>query len=117
VTQLAPEIRALILAEQAKQDGRFIEGVDVDVYIAKLGEHAELLTDSSGGRVRGLVAYYCNDQASRCAYVSLVLVDPLDRGHRLGSALVRCVMDIARGRGFGWCRLEVAAGNDAAYAT
>ena len=116
MAQLPAEIRSLIVAEQAKQNGHFIEGVDLDEYMAKLADKAELLTDSLGARVRGVVAYYCNDEAAGCAYISLVLVDPSARRQGLASVLVRCVMDIARRRGFASCRLEVGAENEAAYA-
>jgi ribosomal protein S18 acetylase RimI-like enzyme len=113
---LPPPVVALILDEQAREGQRFIQGVDVAAYLDKLGQKAEILADWSGERCRGLVAYYCNDTTSRQAYISLVLVDPQDRGAGLGSALVACVLAIARARGFATCRLEVAQYNDEARA-
>jgi ribosomal-protein-alanine N-acetyltransferase len=50
------------------------------------------------------------------AFITLVLVDSTERGHGLGRALVGCVLDIARRRGFTSCRLEVAAHNEIARA-
>lgn len=113
---LSESITALIRDEQSRQAGQFVEGVDLDSYIAKLGEKAEILSDSAEGRCRGFVAFYCNDAASRCAYITLVLVDPRDRGLRIGRALVTAVLDLARGRGFATCRLEVARRSVAAHA-
>lgn len=111
---LNPGVRALILEEQERQHGAFITGVDLESYLIKLGERAELLSDSGDGRCRGFVAYYCNDRATRQSYITLVLVDPRDRGHGLGRTLVAAVLSLARQRGFTSCRLEVATDNQAA---
>lgn len=113
---LPESIRSLIVAEQARQGGRFIVGVELKEYLAKLGEHAEVLADSIGDRCRGFVAYYCNELTAKQAYITLVLVDPRDRGLGIGAALVVCVLDIARRRGFASCRLEVSRDNEAACA-
>lgn len=111
---LNPDIQSLIRAEQARQAGRFVEAVDLEAYIAKIGERAEVLSDSVGGRCRGFVAYYCNDQSTRQAYITLVLVDPQDRATGLGRVLVTGVLEICRQRGFVSCRLEVRKDNVAA---
>jgi ribosomal protein S18 acetylase RimI-like enzyme len=113
---LPDSVRSLILDEQARQASRFVEGVEIHGYLDKLAAKAEILSDCAGGRCRGVVAYYCNDVATKQAYISLVLVDPRDRGSGIGSALVLCVLDLARRRGFTSCRLEVARRNAAAYA-
>jgi ribosomal protein S18 acetylase RimI-like enzyme len=116
VSTLPASIRSLILDEQARLDNQFIEGVDLESYLRKLGDTAEILSDCVAGRCRALVAFYCNDTTTRQAYITLVLVDPGHRGAGLGRALVGGVLDIARRRGFTSCRLEVAKRNDAARA-
>jgi ribosomal protein S18 acetylase RimI-like enzyme len=114
---MLPEpIRTLILDEHARQGNQFVEDVDLDAYLAKLGDKAEILSDSTDGRCRGFVAFYCNDLATKQAYITLVLVDPRDRGLGIGRALVACVLDLARRRGFASCRLEVARRNGIAHA-
>src|SRR6266851_4700971 len=113
---LPDSIRSLILDEQARQDNRFIEDVDLGEYLAKLGDKAEILSDSAGERCRGFVAFYCNDQTTKQAYITLVLVDPRDRGLGIGRTLVACVLDLAKRRGFTSCRLQVARHNEAAHA-
>jgi [ribosomal protein S18]-alanine N-acetyltransferase len=113
---LPESIRSLILDEQVRLQNRFLEGVDLEAYLAKLGDRAEILSDSAGGRCRGFVAFYCNDASSRQSYITLVLVDPIDRGTGLGRSLVAGVLEIARRRGFSSCRLEVAKHNQAAHA-
>ena len=113
---LPESIRSLILEEQERQGEHFIEDVDLDEYLAKLAGIAEILSDSADGRCRGFVAFYCNDHATKQAFISLVLVDPRDRGLGIGQALVACVLDIAKRRGFTACRLEVAKRNEVAHA-
>ena len=111
---LTEAMRTLILEEQARQAGRFVEGIDLETYLRKLDEHAEILDDSLAGRCRGFVAFYCNDLATRQAYISLVLVDPQDRATGLGRKMVAGVLDVCRQRGFVSCRLEVRKDNVAA---
>jgi ribosomal protein S18 acetylase RimI-like enzyme len=114
---MLPEpVRLLILEEQARQDNRFLEDVDLDAYLIKLSGRAEILSDSIDRRCRGFVAFYCNDEATKQAFITLVLVDPRDRGLGIGPALVTCVLDITKRRGFTSCRLEVARRNEAAHA-
>ena len=113
---LPESIRSLILDEQVRQANRFVEGVDIEGYLEKLGARAEFLSDVEAGRCRGFVAFYCNDESTRQAYITLVLVDAAERGRVLGRALVGGVLDIARRRGFTSCRLEVSKANDAARA-
>ncbi len=114
---MLPEpIHSLILEEYARHGDRFIDAADVPGYVAKLGERSEILSDIAGGRCRGFVAFYCNDESSRQAYITLVLVDPRDRGAGLGRALVGGVLEIARRRGYTSCRLEVARHNAGARA-
>lgn len=112
---LPDSITSLILDEQARQSNHFVEDVDIQEYLAKLAGRAEILSESAEGRCRGFVAFYCNDMTSRQAFITLVLVDPRDRGTGLGRALVACVLSIARHRGFTSCRLEVARRNQTAY--
>jgi ribosomal protein S18 acetylase RimI-like enzyme len=108
-----PVIR-LIREEQDRQQGRFIQNVDLDAYLAKLATHAEIVSHCVGDRCRGVVAFYCNDLASRQAYITLLVVDPVERGLGLGGALLTFVLQTARRRGFAACRLEVHKENSAA---
>lgn len=111
---LDESIKAMIINEQTRQSNRFIEGVDLEAYLERLGERAEILADTRAGRCHGFVAFYCNDLATRQAYITLVLVDPQDRATGLGRALVIGVLEICRRRGFVSCRLEVRKDNAAA---
>lgn len=114
---MLPEtVRSLILEEQARQQNRFIEGTDVERYLAKLEERAEILSDCVADRCRGVVAFYCNDHATKQAFITLVVVDPRDRDLGVGRALVNGVLALARARGFTTCRLEVTQHNQVAQA-
>ena len=109
-------VASLIRDEHARTAGGFIGVPDLDEYLAKLEETAEFVSDSTTNRCRGFVAFYCNDLVTRQAYITLVLVSPVDRGVGLGRTLVDQVLAIARQRGFVACRLEVNASNGVAYA-
>ena len=113
---LCDSITSLILEENRRQGDRLVDGVDIDAYLAKLAAYADIVSESLAGRCRGFVAFYCNDMATRQAFITLVLVDPRDRGNGLGRALVACVLEIAKRRGFTSCRLEVGKSNQTARA-
>lgn len=111
---LPDSIKVLIHEEQVRQDGCFIK-IDLDTYLVKLDANAEIVADFIDGRCRGFVAYYCNDMNTKHAFITLVLVDPQDRGLGLGQALTKFVLSVARYRGFKVCRLEVNKANQIAY--
>jgi ribosomal protein S18 acetylase RimI-like enzyme len=113
--QLTGEMIEMARAEQAR-DSAFVATDDFDAYLAKLADKAECVADYSGGRCRGFVAFYCNDSRASRAYITLVLVDPRDRGQGIGRLLVQQVIDVAKSRGFASCALEVASSNTAAQA-
>lgn len=114
---LVTGVEALIRAEQARQAGRFIEVADLEAYLRKLADRADVLSDFHAGSCRGVVAFYANEPSARQAYITLVLVAPEARGSGLGAALVRGALEICRARGFGTCRLEVREDNAPALAT
>ncbi len=109
-------IRQLVEEEQARQSGHFIETMPLDDYLAKLERHAEFLLHYRAGQIDGLVAFYCNDQSRKTAFISLVLTAPQARGRKVASGLIDGVLSNTRQRGFLCCELEVAKGNSAALA-
>ena len=113
---LTEQMTSLIRSEQARQAGRFIETADVDAYLQKLDARADVVSASAAdGRCRGLVAFYCNDAGTLRAFITLVVVDPRDRGTGLGRELVSQALATMKGRGFTSCRLEVAKDNSTAH--
>ena len=110
------EIRQLVAEEQARQEGRFLGNLSLDDYLDKLDRLAEFLIHLSEGRLAGLVAFYCNDMASRTAFITLVLTAPGARGKKVASTLLDGVLANTRERGFLRCSLEVRKDNQAALA-
>lgn len=108
-------IASLIRDEQARSKDTFVRVVDLDAYLAKLAANAEVLSDAGDGRCRGFIAFYCNNRSSRQAFITLVLVDPRDRGTGLGRTLMAGALAIVKQRGFTSCRIEVAKTNEPAY--
>jgi ribosomal protein S18 acetylase RimI-like enzyme len=111
---LPESIKLIIREEQTRQDGRFIN-IEMEDYLVKLDAKAEIVADFIEDRCRGFVAYYCNNFDSKIAFITLILVNPLDRGQGLGQALTAFVLNVAKSRGFKACRLEVHKANQLAY--
>ncbi len=110
---LPESVKQLIREEQKRQGGAFVN-TDLEAYIEKLDDRAELVVDLLEDRCRAFVAYYCNDLDTRVSFITLVLVNPEDRGLGLGEALTRFVLDTSLKRGFRACRLEVDTSNTGA---
>ncbi|GEM_PF-1682859 len=100
-------IESLIYAEQARQNGLFIEEIDIKQYISKIKNKSEILSYSIEGECAGFVAFYCNNLESREAYITLVLTNPRFRGMGVGKNLLKMTLDSAQKRGFKACALEV----------
>jgi len=106
------EIADLIHAEQIRQNGEFCP--DVDGYLQKLAERAEVVSHDEFGRCKGFVFFYCNDPQKQSSYITLLMVAPDSRNAGVGAALLRYVLFLTRQRGFKFCRLEVRKSNNAA---
>lgn len=113
---LTEAIKTLIRDEQSRQGGRFIDAGDLDAYLQKIDERAEIVSEPDGARCRGFVAFYCNNLVTRRAFITLVAVAPQDRQSGLARRLVTRALDICRERGFVSCGLEVRADNAPALA-
>jgi ribosomal protein S18 acetylase RimI-like enzyme len=109
-------IRGLLRAAAAAASYDLLGGHDLDEYLEKLREKAEILVWIGEGRVQGFVAYYCNDPGRATSYVTMVVVDPRCRGRAIGETLVRSVLAATKGRSFRTCRLRVHRSNLAAIA-
>lgn len=111
---LHEQIAAFIAAQRAAQPVDFLPDVDLADYVQKLLSRAEINMVLDRGRVQGLVAYYCNDQETKEAYISLIVVASEARGAGLGRALIEHVVSQATQRRFNTCALELVRGNHAA---
>ena len=117
VPKLALEaVEGLILAEQERQKGRFIEKVGVDEYIGKIKKKSEIFCHYVEGDCAGFVAFYCNDMERHEAYITLVLTNPRYRGMHIAKNLIVMTLASAKTRGFKSCALEVKNDNESAIA-
>lgn len=105
------EVRRLLQQAESAAEYPLLGGLDLDVYLDKLLHRAEIITIRRHNRLHGFAAYYCNDLASRVAFLSMMAVAPEARGQGLGKALLEAVLAEARTRGFHACRLEVHPDN------
>lgn len=101
------DIDFLIRSEQVAQGGKLVQGISIDEYLVKIKEKAEILIHYIDGRCAGFVAFYCNDQQAKQAFITLLLVAPGFRGKKVASFLLDGLFSLARSRGFATCQLEV----------
>ena len=59
----------------------------------------------------GFVSFYCNNEESKEAFITMVLVDESYRGKGIAQKLIIEVIDIIKEQGFLKCNLEVKADN------
>lgn len=107
------DLSEIIHAEQSRQQGRFINS-DIDEYINKIYFQAELIPHYIQGDLAGLIAFYCNNQISKEAFITSIIVDPKYRGIKISINLVNIVKSIALSRGFTQCKLQVHKDNEIA---
>lgn len=107
-------IKDLIVAAQRVAPYELLAGQDIESYLNKLHDSAEIFTWGKDGRVGGFIAFYCNDKCRTAAFITMIVVDPEFRGLGIGQALVEAVLAAARARAFKTCRLQVHKNNHAA---
>lgn len=84
---------------------------DVEVYVTKLINRAELVTWFDTGILCAFVAFYANDPSGEAAFISMVAVAPTHQRKKLANSLLAAVLTNLRARNFSKCRLEVHPGN------
>lgn len=101
-------------------DGAFVPPlstrVGIGAYARKLAAHAHRIEAWDGARLVGLLALYCNDQATRKAFLTSVSVAPSHARRGIGGALLLRALTAARAAGMDVLALETGAGNAAALA-
>jgi ribosomal protein S18 acetylase RimI-like enzyme len=108
---LRQQIIDLVLREQAAHTLDIFVDVNINSYIEKIVNKAEISCLFDRGSISGFIAFYCNDFDAKTAFISLVLVSSRARSQGLGCLLVRQVLCIAKKRGFHTCDLEVLPSN------
>lgn len=108
---LKEDIKSLLVSERGGRVEDYLSVDDVDMYLDKILNVAEILTHYEGGRLKGCIAYYCNDPIEKSAFVSLIIVTPDSRGNGLADVLLDAVILLARKRGMKKVCLEVKREN------
>jgi ribosomal protein S18 acetylase RimI-like enzyme len=111
MVSLYDALKRLITEADARAPYSLLNGQDVDAYVDKLKNKAEVLTWLDSGDVIGVIAFYCNDPKKQAAFITMVLVDPKSAGRGIGRALTNQVLSVARSRGFASVKLSVHRDN------
>jgi ribosomal protein S18 acetylase RimI-like enzyme len=100
------EIKTLIKEALANLPYELVGANELDSYISKIIEKAELILWVRG-TLEGVVAFYCNDVGNKHAYITMVAVHPKSRGKGIGRSLVVAALESMTARGFEKCGLRV----------
>lgn len=111
VPDYAPALRKLAHAEQARQDGRLLDGVAVDEYIEKLEGKAELAVLEVDGKCCGFCAFYTYDPTLDEAFIALFLVAPEVQRNGMARGILESVAASALQKGFRYLALRVREDN------
>lgn len=100
----------LITENYGKVEGIFIRG-DIDRYVEKIIQKANIITYSSEGSIKGFIAYYSNDPKKEMSFLTMLLIDKKYRKEGIGSLLLKTsILDI-NSRGIDVYHLEVLRSN------
>lgn len=85
--------------------------VEIGAYSRKIASKATRFEAWAGDRMVGLVAAYCNDQQTRCAYITSVSVLREWAGKGIAAHLLKRCIEHAKASNMCRISLEVASGN------
>lgn len=80
----------------------------------KLCRFGTVLTLSKASGIAAFAGFYCNDTESRCAYLSMLAVDPAKTHQGLGQKILKAAMIHSQDAGMLRMRLQVRRDNAAA---
>lgn len=102
-----PEVAAFLKAIDQDFIPPLSTRIKLEDYAAKLVDKAVLVGAKWHGRLVGLVAFYCNDLATRRAYVTCLGVAAEARGRGLGVTLIRQAMAVSHAAGMEVMDLQI----------
>lgn len=109
------DIKSMIANEQNHQQDEFFSIADIDAYLGKLMNVADVMAHYKNGRLVGFVAFYCNDEVMKQAFVSLIVVSPDMRGTGVSGSLLETMVLMAKRYGLEKICLEVKKNNCRAF--
>ena len=84
---------------------------EIEGYLSKIDSLSIFNKYYIENNLAGFVSFYCNNEESKEAFITLVLVDESYRGMSIAQKLIIKVIDIIKEQGFLKCNLEVKADN------
>lgn len=111
---IIPQLRKLLQSEKQTANYIPLSEREIDAYLRKTHDLAEIASLTGAGGIKGFIAFYCNDPAKDSAYITMLIVNSSCRGQGIGYALVSLALSIMRTRLFRVCRLQVHQDNIAA---
>ena len=105
------QIEHMVKTEYSLRGRDFIDVDNVDNYVNKIKNKAELVAHIVEGVCVGFVAFYANDEAKENAFITMVMIRSDMRGRKIAGSLVTAVLENLKSRGFKFCNLEVKENN------
>ncbi len=87
---------------------------DLEEYAFKLSQHAIVFALMEESLPIGVIAFYANDDISKKAFITSVLVSPERKGQGIGKRLMTEAEAFCKSKGFAGLRLEVNKKNTSA---
>ena len=105
------QIEDMIREEQKLKGKDFIDVGNLNNYIDKIKNKAELIAHIIEGTCVGFIAFYANDEAKENAFITMVMIRSDMRGRKIAGSLLTAVLENLKSRGFKFCNLEVRTNN------
>ena len=105
------QIEDMIREEQKLKGKDFIDVGNLNNYIDKIKNKAELIAHIIEGTCVGFIAFYANDEAKENAFITMVMIRSDMRGRKIACSLLTAVLENLKSRGFKFCNLEVKENN------
>ena len=105
------QIEDMIREEQKLKGKDFIDVGNLNNYIDKIKNKAELIAHIVEGVCVGFIAFYANDETQENAFITMVMIRSDMRGRKIAGSLLTAVLENLKSRGFKFCNLEVRTNN------
>ena len=105
------QIEHMVKTEYSLSGRDFIDVDNVDNYVNKIKNKAELVAHIVEGVCVGFIAFYANDGAKENAFITMVMIRSDMRGRKIAGSLLTAVLENLKSRGFKFCNLEVKENN------
>ena len=107
-----PECIELVRKQlHVNRDFLTLSDFEIEGYLSKIDSLSIFEKHYIENNLAGFVSFYCNNEESKEAFITMVLVDKSYRGKGIAQKLIIEVIDIIKEQGFLKCNLEVKADN------